>query len=525
MKPTLRFTINWGKRRGLVRSALLLVALLCLATTGATGIPLISAPTNATAVPVNVQPILTKYASENPDSLVSVIVQKTGADTRAEELVTRLGGRVTTDLSIINGFAAELQAKDVARLAHVEGVRQISLDAVMTSTTCTQCIDTATLANAYIRAIGADKVWNKSPYLQGQGIGVAVVDSGINPNGDLYTVLGKNRQIANVRFNTDYNQNTSDGYGHGTHVSSIVGGDGSESGGKYIGVAPMVNIINVKVSNDNGSAMTKNVVQGLQWVLANKAKYNIRVVNLSLNSSVAESYHTSPLAAAVEILWFNKIVVVASAGNQGKGAIYPPANDPFVITVGATDDKGTNSISDDVVTSFSAYGTTGDGVVKPDLVAPGANIVARLVNSNMGLAKAHPANKVANGVYFRMSGTSMSAPIVSGAIALLLQDEPNLTPDQVKYRLKATANNKWAGYNATKAGAGYLDIDAAVNGTSTQSANSGITISRFLFTGTNKTWGSANWDSANWDSANWDSANWDSASWDSANWDSDYWGP
>lgn len=523
MKTIRRFTINWGKGRSIVGLALVLVGLIVSVTAGANRVQLVSTQV-ASAVPANVHPALMEFASENPDSLVSVIVQKTVRDTRVEEMVTRLGGRVTMDLSIINGFAAELQAKNVVRLAHVDGIRQISLDAVMTSTACAQCVDTTTLANAYIRAIGADKVWNNSPYLQGQGIGVAVVDSGINPNGDLYTVMGVNRQVADVRFNTDYNQNTSDGFGHGTHVSGIVGGDGSESGGKYIGVAPMVNIVNVKVSNDNGSAMTKNVVQGLQWVLANKARYNIRVVNLSLNSSVAESYHTSPLAAAVEILWFNKIVIVTSAGNKGSGAIYPPANDPFVITVGATDDKGTNQISDDVVTSFSAYGTTGDGVVKPDLVAPGTNIIARLVNSNMGLAQAHPANKVANGVYFRMSGTSMSAPMVSGAVALLIQKAPTLTPDQIKYRLTATANKNWAGYSAIKAGAGYLDIYATVNGTTNKSANSGIKISNLLFTGTNKTWGGGNWNSANWDSANWDSANWDSANWDSANWDSDYWG-
>jgi serine protease AprX len=334
-----------------------------------------------------------------------------------------------------------------------------------------------------------------------------------------------NRQVANVRFNTDYNQNTSDGFGHGTHVSSIIGGDGSESNGQYIGVAPMVNIINVKVSNDDGSATAKDVVSGLQWVLENKDTYNIRVVNLSLNSSVAESYQTNPLDAAVEILWFNKIVVVTSAGNRGSGAIYPPANDPFIITVGATDDKGTSALADDVVASFSAYGTTSDGVQKPDLVAPGTNIVARLVNSNMGLAQAHPANKVAGGVYFRMSGTSMAAPMVSGGVALLLQDEPNLTPDQVKYRLLATANNSWPGYDAAQAGAGYLDIFAAVNGTTTQSDNAGTQASQLLWTGsTPVTWGSVNWNSVNWNSVNWNSVNWNSVNWNSVNWNSDFWG-
>jgi serine protease AprX len=227
----------------------------------------------------------------------------------------------------------------------------------------------------------------------------------------------------------------------------------------------------------------------------------------------------------VEILWFNGIVVVVSAGNRGTGAIYPPANDPFVITVGATDDKGTSSISDDGVASFSAYGTTSDGVKKPDVVAPGTNIIARIVNSNMGLAAAHPSNKVGN-QYFRMSGTSMAAPIVSGAVALLLQDEPNLTPDQVKYRLTATANKAWSGYDAAKAGAGYLDADAAVSGTTTQSSNTGLTASQLLWSGSQPvTWGSVNWNSVNWNSVNWNSVNWNSVNWNSVNWNSDYWGP
>jgi serine protease AprX len=466
-------------------------------------------------------------AAEDTAQIVHVIVQKT-AESQGEEAeaqVAALGGTVTSDLHIINAFAAEMSLQGAMQIARSQYVRWVSLDAPVLSTACTQCVDTRNLANAYIRAIGADKVWNQAPYRQGKAIGVAVVDSGVNPNGDLYTNMGVNRQIADVRFNSDYNQSTFDGYGHGTHVASIVGGDGSESGGKYIGVAPMVNIVNVKVSNDDGSARLNDVVAGLQWVLENKDAYNIRVVNISLNSAVAESYHTSPLDAAVEILWFNKIVVVASAGNKGNGAIYPPANDPFIITVGATDDKGTNSISDDIVASFSAYGSTSDGVIKPDLVAPGANIIARLVNQNMGLANAHPSNKVGD-QYFRMSGTSMAAPMVSAAVAILLQDEPNLTPDQVKYRLMATANKSWSGYNATKSGAGYLDIYAAVYGTTTQSANTGIKASQLLSTGSAPiTWNSVGWNSVGWNSVGWNSVGWNSVGWNSVGWNSDYWGP
>ena len=471
------------------------------------------------------QPVLAQLAAQDPGQMVRVIVQKMAGATGMEERAAALGGLVTQDLHIINAFAAQMSAKAALQLSQSDGVRWVSLDAEMESSACWRCVDTRNLVNAYIGAIHADQVWNKNPYLQGQGIGVAVVDSGINPNGDLYTNMGVNRQVANIRFNNDYNQNTSDGYGHGTVVSSIAGGDGSDSSGKYIGVAPMVNIINVKVSNDDGSALMNNVVAGLQWVLDHKAAYNIRVVNLSLNSAVAESYNTSPLDAAVEILWFNGIVVVVSAGNQGSSAIYPPANDPFVITVGAVDDKGTADLSDDTVASFSAYGNAENGAVKPDLVAPGKNIVGRLVNSNMGMAGAHPGNKVGGGQYFRMSGTSAAAPMVSGAVALLLQDEPGLTPDQVKYRLMATANKSWPGYNASQAGAGTLDVLAAVSGASSDSANTGQLPSSLLSTGPQPiTWGSVGWNSVGWNSVGWNSVGWNSVGWNSVGWNSDYWG-
>lgn len=474
------------------------------------------------------QPELLQIANENPGQPVTVIVQKLGPTNQTEAQVARLGGHVTQNLSMINAFVAEMTAQAAVELSRIETVRWVSLDAMVISSVCLLCVDTANLTSAFIKTIKADIVWNKSPYLQGKNVGIAIIDSGINPNGDLYTNMGVNRQIADVRFNTDYNQNTSDGYGHGTYVSSVAAGDGSDSNGKYIGVAPMANIINVKVTNDDGSARLSDVIAGLQWILENKSAHNIRVVNISFNSSVAESYHTNPLDAAVEILWFNKIVVVVSAGNQANGILYPPANDPFVITVGATDDKGTTSMSDDVVTSFSAYGTTSDGVVKPDLVAPGRNIIARLVNTNMGMAQAHPGNVIAQ-AYFKMSGTSVSAPIVSGAVAILLQSEPNLTPDQVKYRLKATANKTWAGYNSTKAGAGYLDVYAAVKTKTTASANTNTLPSQLLTTGTEPiTWGSTGWNSVGWNTVGWNTVGWNTVGWNTVGWNTvgwntDYW--
>src|SRR5690606_6385913 len=148
---------------------------------------------------------------------------------------------------------------------------------------------------------------------------------------------------------------------------------------------------------------------------------------------------------AVEVLWFNGIVVVASARNNGTADLYPPANDPFVITVGATYDQGTRGIAVDTIGSFSVYGTTVPGQVKPDLVASGKDIVMYLPsNQKLTMGREHSSHSVDHN-YFRMSGTSLAAPIVAGAVALLLQAEPQLTPDQVKYRLMATANQLWPG--------------------------------------------------------------------------------
>lgn len=393
-----------------------------------------------------------------------------------------------------------------------------------------EAINTSKLGNVFNQVVRASDVWNEGPaYFQGQGLTVAVIDSGIAKNKDL-----GGRLIAKVNFNDAYHD-SNDRYGHGTFVASVVAGDGNHSDGKYMGIAPKTNIINVRVSDDVGRSTESDVVQGMQWVLQNEKKYNIRVVNLSLNSTLAQSHDTSPMDAAAEILWFNGIVVVVAAGNNG-GALgsngtpllYPPANDPFVITVGATDDRGTVSLADDVVAGFSAYGKTPEGVAKPDLVAPGTHIIAVLAENNkLTMGATHPANSI-DKYYFRMSGTSVSAPIVSGAVALLLQSEPALTPDQVKYRLKATANRNWAGFvsDPWKAGSGLLDIYAAIHTRTTQTYNTGLSPSRLLWSGSAPiAWNSVNWDSVNWDSVNWDSVNWDSVNWDSVNWDSDYWGP
>lgn len=479
---------------------LLIVALILPAIT--------TTPSSGTSI-ARIQPYLQTLAAERPNETIGVIVQKSVQDASLESQVVAIGGKITNDLSIINALAAEVPANAVPVLARLPGVRWISYDspAIKQGT-----IDTSLLKSAYTQSIGATQLWNSQANLQGQGITVAVVDSGIFPTQDLGS-----RLIVPVQLNGN-TSNMSDKYGHGTHVAGIIAGNGEASGGGYAGVAPQANIVNVKVSDDSGLASTSDIVRGLQWIYNNRARYNIRIVNISLNSSVPQSYNVDPLDAAVEILWFSGIVVVVSAGNNGMqspGLITAPANDPFVITAGAVDDKGTPSTADDTVLSYSASGMTLDGFSKPDILAPGANIVSILAGNGCLLAQQHPDHIVlkqnGNTGYFSMSGTSMAAAVTSGAIALLLQDQPSLTPDQVKYRLKATAR-PIAGTHGT----GELNINAAVRSRTYASANTGTYVSQLLGNGMAP---------VTMNMRVWNSANWSSANWSSANWSSDYWGP
>ncbi|MGB3904703.1 MAG: S8 family peptidase [Anaerolineae bacterium] len=367
--------------------------------------------------------------------------------------------------------------------------------------------------NYFLDTLSARQVWDMG--LQGDRIGIAVIDSGVTKDGDFGQRI--KRQLS---FNPNSNT-VNDVYGHGTHVAGITGGDGSSSSGTYVGIAPCAQLISLKISDETGMAYESDTVDALQWVFDNKEKYEIRVLNLSVNSVVEQSYHTSPLDAAAEILWFNGIVVVASAGNRGPGGGYntvdaAPANDPFIITVGASDEHGTADRWDDTVAPFSAYGTTMDGFVKPDIIAPGRDIIS-VLSQHSSWDDTYP-ERVVEESYFRLSGTSASAPMVAGAAALLLQDEPDLTPDQVKYRLTHAATDVLGGYP-------YLDVYAAVTGTTTESANTGIEASQLLWTGDEPVmWDSVNWNSVNWNSVNWNSVNWNSVNWNSVNWNSAHWG-
>ncbi|TWT25230.1 S8 family peptidase [Planomicrobium sp. CPCC 101110] len=420
-----------------------LLSSVLVASTLLSGLTVSAAPIDANNKRVSVQ------GEATAKFIVGVKAGSSGIDKEIREL----GGRIVDRWAFINTFLVELDPQKEKLLETIPGVVFASQEEeVVKNGKASGSPDPKLIANAYNSAVAADKVWEKG--ITGKGVTVAVVDSGVMDNP--YASDFKGRISGNAKFSTAGTM--ADFFGHGTHVASIIGGDGSQSKGKYPGIAPGVNIVNVKISDDEGKTGEKNLVDGLQWIYEHHKEYNIRVVNISNQISTQQHYKESATNAAVELLWKAGIVVVVSAGNQGGTACstcYAPANDPFVITVGAVDDKGTKDISDDSLKSWSSHGITADGFNKPELVAPGSQLIAHMPKGE--LRSIRPENIVDN-TYFKMGGTSMSAPVVSGVVALMLQVNPRLTPDQVKWVLKNTARN----YKEQPAGsAGIVTADAA----------------------------------------------------------------
>ncbi|MCP4426223.1 MAG: S8 family serine peptidase [Chloroflexi bacterium] len=379
--------------------------------------------------------------------------------------------------------------------------------------------------NYYLDTLNVQPVWDMG--IQGQGVTIAVIDSGISLKDDF-----GDRILTRVVFNGEA-QTYGDTFGHGTHVAGIIAGDGTTTNSLYKGIAPQANLIGLKVSDEDGMAYESDTVAALQWVFDNKDAYNIRVVNLSLNSTLEQSYNDSALNAAAEILWLNGIVVVASSGNSWgphNTTNAAPANDPFIITVGASEEGGSSDRNNDWVAAFTQHGITQDGFRKPEVIAPGKDIISALA-PNSWWQDEYPERMV-TGDYFRISGTSMAAPMVSGAAALLLQAEPNLTPDQVKYRLMNTGSDIY--FNGAYP---YLDVYDLITTPTAESANADVIPHELLAKmaliaywasenggGENIDWANVDWDAVDWSSVNWGSVNWGSVNWGSVNWGSVNWG-
>lgn len=448
---------------------------------------------------VQAQHISQELANVDALSKVRVIIQwKTPLDQEKADKVLQLGGALQLHHPSIKASTYTIPAAALGILANDPDVAYISTDRPVKSK-----------LDYSAAAVNAPMLWGLG--YTGKGIGVAVIDSGMRSSPDL---TANNNIVYNQDFTglvkpnanlTDTN-NAPDLYGHGQHVAGIIASSGrSSSCGNCTkllkGIAPGVNLINLRVLDQTGTGSDSMVIAAIEQAITLKATYNIRVINLSIGRPVYESYTQDPLCQAVEQAWKAGIVVVVAAGNdgrdnsygnQGYGTISAPANDPYVITVGAMKTEETDTRTDDLVASYSSKGPTQvDHIVKPDLVAPGNQVVSLLAAPNATLVAGNPANNVPvsyyqNGpnapsnAYLKLSGTSMATPVVSAGVADLLQAQPNLTPDQVKALLMQTAYKTFPAsstvtdptsglsyvsyYDVFTVGAGYLDLQAALQG-------------------------------------------------------------
>jgi len=543
----------------------------------------------AEAIPDKIDPALRVLMQADPLALRPVIVEMQpparpigpGANlARANEALEllRLNGRPGNALSLIQSAAGFADAAGITAISLVPTVAYVHHDATVgprRGVASTILTPPTQLSAVYPRVVNADQLWAQGT--TGRGVTVAVLDSGVAADVDLTSPT--NRLLASVNFAGERLSN--DPGGHGTHIAGTIAGNGARSAGEFVGVAPGANIVDVRVLNASGSGRISSLIRGVEWVVAHRAAYNIRVMNLSFGAPASSSYRTDPLAAAVEIAWQLGIVVVAAAGNTGpaRGTTASPGIDPYAITVGATDDIGTLSSRDDVLAWFSSWGST-DGGAKPDLVAPGRRIVApRVPGSALDTLFPDRVVTARNGsTYFRLTGTSMATAVVSGAVALLLERRPDLGPDQVKGLLvgKTQAYGQDSGVlppDPTAGGSGLLDAFAATTAatpTSRTTAPSGPlglgaapaaaapaaetmppaanralrpanTFARSAYAVLSTlplrwkdpnaggiawqtlTWDSVAWDSVAWDNYDWDSVAWDSVAWDSVAWDSVAW--
>ena len=541
----------------LPRGAVLVPSLLAVLALMVSSVPpLQAAPPTARG---KIDPALVARIAANPAATYDVIVQAqhvtatSGVAQRSQRMAERVrtvGGSPRRALGLLGATSARLSGRAIAALAAQPDVEYINEDTTvrLSSTVAT---DTASI---YAQADGAAAAWQTAG-VDGTGVAVAVIDSGIAPNPDI---------AARILVSVDLTLGTGlvsagDPGGHGTHVAGIIAGNGPAIPATLLtpatpgrtGVAPNANLISLRVLDANGAGKLSDVIAALQWAIQHRAQYNIRVINLSLGAPATTSYLADPLAAMAEIAWHAGITVVTAAGNLGPaaGTITTPAYDPFVIAVGAIDDAGSPAPGDDVVAPFTSVGPSFDGLMKPDLAAPGRRIVSlRVPGSTLDLLL---PERIVETNYFRLSGTSQAAPQVAGAAALLLQKNGGLKPDQVKDILTRSARQV-TGASVAQVGAGALDINAALlNATSTARPNRARVSDAFarmvypLIKGTqpllfrdlsfnggvdskgvawsNVTWDNVSWDNVTWDNVSWENVTWDNVTWDNVTWDNTTW--
>jgi serine protease AprX len=388
------------------------------------------AATQTTAAAAVLDPILTTAGPDTP----AIVQARPGAAAAASAAAQRAGGTVGQALPMVDGFEVRGDAETFSRLAGSPDVVAITLDTVGHFTASTS--GSAGTSSPFTVVTGAKAGWQSG--LTGQGVGVAVLDTGVANTPDL---------SGRVVYGPDLSGEgtTIDSYGHGTVMAGIAAGNGSAARTAGLsddrrGIAPKATVVAVKVAGRNGAVDVSTVLQGMHWVSAYKSQFNIRVLNLSYGTRSTQDPAYDPLNYAVERLWQQGIVVVVAAGNSGPtaGTITKPGDDPMVLTVGAYDDKGDTRTDNDGIPAWSSQGPTAQGLNKPDVVAPGRTLIApRAFGSSVEVG--NPSALVSPS-YIKGSGTSQATAVTSGLAALLIQARPTWTPDQVKRALVSSAS-------------------------------------------------------------------------------------
>ena len=513
---------------------------------------------------------------------VSVIVRaQPGQGAAAVAAVTQFGGRVEQHIALVNAVVADVPADAVPDLETSRAVAQVTLNAPV------QLLGDSfsSVGAGYNPATNVDSMFNIeqmdgahaywSAGYTGQGVGVALIDSGVSPVDGLSTP-GKVINGPDLSFES---QNPSleylDTFGHGTHMAGIIAGRDSEVTSvsssdttQFDGMAPSAQIVSVKVADALGETDVSQVLAAIDWVVQhqNDNGMNIRVLNLSYGTDSSQSYVLDPLAYAAEQAWLHGIVVVVAAGNQGNSSngLDDPAIDPYVIAVGASNTRNTLSVRYHTPASFTSQG---DGTRNPDLSAPGVHVVS-LRDPGSFIDDQFGATATVNSRFFLGSGTSQAAAVVSGAAALLLSQRPGLTPDQVKALLVSHTHSMY-GPSDLK-GSGELNLASVLtaptpnatqswpssNGTGSLEASRGsdhvvdangnaLTGEQDIFgnavdttalaaaeanasawnggTFNGSSWSGSSWSGSSWSGSSWSGSSWSGSSWSGSSWSGSSW--
>ena len=471
-------------------------------------------------------------ADATPYSSSYVVSDLSGTTSLALQAVLLVGGKLVQALGVANAIEATLTIPEVALLGAVPGIEVTPNILISMQSAGFHMAGAQTPAGVFPQQTGAAQLWARGDL--GQGVNVAVLDTGIAALPDFAS-----RLVGGVDLSGGNNPFV-DSYGHGTFVAGLIASSGASSGGQYKGEAPDAGLVSVKVAGASGSTNLATVMAGVGWTISHAAQLHIRVLNMSLGFVPWQSTSLNPLDQAVQAAWNAGVVVVTSAGNAGpfNGTVLSPGDDPLVITAGALNDNGSTTAAGDTIPSFSSAGPTDpDGYYKPDLVASGKSVVS-LADPGSTIYQGFPSARVGSS-NFVGSGTSFSAAITSGAVALDLELHPSDKPNDVKARLLATASPGPTG-NPFVDGHGELNVAAAAadNAVHLRQPTGSLNVSFGTSVRLSVPWALSSWDPSNWSGLtptlaggslpgtsglSWNGSAWNGSAWNGSAWNGSAW--